>query len=130
MASAAAPNASAASAIRLLFIPVLPGFPALLNCAGLSLTLTCLQTVTSGIRAGKRDSRPHTSGVDEIMPNLVAELDTPAVVIDLDIVEANIRCAQDTLAGHGLANRPPIKTHKIPALAKKQIKPGAIGVTC
>jgi D-serine deaminase-like pyridoxal phosphate-dependent protein len=64
------------------------------------------------------------------MPILVAELDTPAVVIDLDIVEANIKRAQDTLSGHGLANRPHIKTHKIPALAKMQINAGAVGITC
>ena len=36
------------------------------------------------------------------MPTLVAEVDTPAVVIDLDILEANIKRAQDTLANHGL----------------------------
>jgi len=64
------------------------------------------------------------------MPTLVADLDTPAVVIDLDIVEANIKRAQDTLSGHGLANRPHIKTHKIPALAKLQIEAGAVGITC
>ena len=64
------------------------------------------------------------------MPTLVAELDTPAVVIDLDIVEANIRRAQETLASHGLANRPHIKTHKIPALAKLQMDAGAVGITC
>jgi D-serine deaminase-like pyridoxal phosphate-dependent protein len=64
------------------------------------------------------------------MPTLVAELDTPAVVIDLDIVEANIARAQATLASHGLANRPHIKTHKIPALAKMQIDAGAVGITC
>jgi D-serine deaminase-like pyridoxal phosphate-dependent protein len=64
------------------------------------------------------------------MPTLVAELDTPAVVIDLDIVEANIRRAQDKLAGHGFKNRPHIKTHKIPALAKMQMDAGAVGITC
>src|SRR5436305_8290397 len=64
------------------------------------------------------------------MPALVSDLDTPAVVIDLDIVEANIKRAQDTLASHGFANRPHIKTHKIPALAKKQIEAGAVGITC
>ena len=63
-------------------------------------------------------------------PLWFADLDTPAVVIDLDIVEANIRRAQETLAGHGLANRPHIKTHKIPALAKLQIDAGAVGITC
>jgi D-serine deaminase-like pyridoxal phosphate-dependent protein len=56
---------------------------------------------------------------------LVAELDTPAVVIDLDIVEANIRRAQDHLARFGIANRPHTKTHKIPALAKRQMAAGA-----
>ena len=64
------------------------------------------------------------------MPTMVADLDTPAVVIDLDIVEANISRAQDTLASHGLANRPHIKTHKIPALAKLQMEAGAVGITC
>ena len=60
----------------------------------------------------------------------VAELDTPAVIVDLDKVESNIRRAQEHLARHGLANRPHIKTHKIPALAKMQMDAGAIGITC
>jgi D-serine deaminase-like pyridoxal phosphate-dependent protein len=61
---------------------------------------------------------------------LVSELDTPAVTVDLDIVEANIRRAQDLLASHGVANRPHIKTHKIPALARLQMEAGAVGITC
>jgi D-serine deaminase-like pyridoxal phosphate-dependent protein len=61
---------------------------------------------------------------------LVAELDTPAVTVDLDIVEANIARAQELLDTHGVANRPHIKTHKIPALAKLQMQAGAIGITC
>jgi D-serine deaminase-like pyridoxal phosphate-dependent protein len=61
---------------------------------------------------------------------LVTELDTPAVTVDLDIVEANIRRAQNLLEDHGVGNRPHIKTHKIPALAKMQMEAGAIGITC
>src|SRR4051812_46178957 len=61
---------------------------------------------------------------------LVSELDTPAVTVDLDIVEANIKRAQDLLASHGVNNRPHIKTHKIPALATMQIDAGAVGITC
>jgi D-serine deaminase-like pyridoxal phosphate-dependent protein len=61
---------------------------------------------------------------------LVSELDTPAVTVDLDIVEANIKRAQDLLASHGVNNRPHIKTHKIPALAKMQMDAGAVGITC
>ena len=73
---------------------------------------------------------PHFSGDEKLMPTMVADLDTPAVVIDLDIVEANIKRAQDILAGHGLNNRPHIKTHKIPAMAKLQMQAGAVGITC
>src|ERR1041385_6029729 len=64
------------------------------------------------------------------MPTLVEELDTPAVVIDLDIVAANIARAQAVLSAHGLDNRPHIKTHKIPALARMQMDAGAVGITC
>src|ERR1044072_1053602 len=74
--------------------------------------------------------KARSQGVCRAMPTLVQDLDTPAVVIDLDIVEANIRRAQEILAGHGLANRPHIKTHKIPALAKMQMEAGAVGITC
>lgn len=60
----------------------------------------------------------------------IHDLDTPAVTIDLGVVERNIARAQETLARHGVGNRPHIKTHKIPALAKMQIDAGAIGITC
>ena len=60
----------------------------------------------------------------------VSELDTPAVTIDLDRLEANIRRVQAMVAGAGLGNRPHIKTHKIPAVAKMQMAAGAIGITC
>src|SRR5215216_1115075 len=60
----------------------------------------------------------------------VAELDTPVITVDLDKVERNIRRAQEHLTRLGFANRPHIKTHKIPALAKMQMDAGAIGITC
>ena len=58
------------------------------------------------------------------------QLDTPAVTIRLDRLEANIRRAQEQLDRYGVANRPHIKTHKIPAVARLQIEAGAIGITC
>jgi D-serine deaminase-like pyridoxal phosphate-dependent protein len=64
------------------------------------------------------------------MPLSAAELDTPAVLIDLDVVEVNIRRLQQRLDGFGVANRPHIKTHKIPALARLQVAAGAVGITC
>jgi D-serine deaminase-like pyridoxal phosphate-dependent protein len=57
-------------------------------------------------------------------------LETPAVTIDLGIMEDNLRRVQQHLSKHGIANRPHIKTHKIPALGKLQMQAGAVGITC
>ena len=55
---------------------------------------------------------------------------TPAVVIDLDVVESNIARVQAMCDAAGIANRPHIKTHKSPEIAKMQIAAGAKGITC
>jgi D-serine deaminase-like pyridoxal phosphate-dependent protein len=55
-------------------------------------------------------------------------LETPAVLIDLDIVEANIQRTQTLFDSLGIGFRPHIKTHKIPLLAEWQLKHGAIGI--
>jgi D-serine deaminase-like pyridoxal phosphate-dependent protein len=60
----------------------------------------------------------------------VDELDTPVPVVDIDRLEANISRLQAYLNKHGVANRPHIKTHKIPAIAQMQMDAGAIGITC
>jgi D-serine deaminase-like pyridoxal phosphate-dependent protein len=57
------------------------------------------------------------------------EFGTPAVVIDLDRVERNIARVQAVCDAAGVANRPHIKTHKSPVLARMQIAAGAKGVT-
>ncbi len=55
---------------------------------------------------------------------------TPAVVIDMDCVERNIARVQAQCDAAGVANRPHIKTHKSPTLAKLQREAGAKGITC
>jgi D-serine deaminase-like pyridoxal phosphate-dependent protein len=60
----------------------------------------------------------------------VSDLETPAVTIDVPIMEHNIRRVQAHLAQHGIGNRPHVKTHKIPAIGKLQMAAGAIGITC
>ncbi len=57
-------------------------------------------------------------------------METPAVKIDLATVEANIARVQNILDDLGIAFRPHIKTHRIPAFAKKQLAAGACGITC
>ncbi|WP_422037478.1 D-TA family PLP-dependent enzyme [Roseibium sp.] len=57
-------------------------------------------------------------------------LDTPCVLVDLNIAEANIRKYQAHCDRNGLRLRPHIKTHKLPSLAKYQVEQGAVGITC
>ena len=54
-------------------------------------------------------------------PILVTDLDTPVVTIDLDRVERNIARVQDLISRSGRANRPHVKTHKIPTIAAMQM---------
>ena len=60
----------------------------------------------------------------------VDELETPVPVVDMDRLEANISRLQAYLDEHKIANRPHIKTHKIPAIAQLQMDAGAVGITC
>ncbi len=55
---------------------------------------------------------------------------TPCAVIDLDVVERNIARVQRLMDAAGVANRPHVKTHKSPELAKLQLAAGAKGITC
>jgi D-serine deaminase-like pyridoxal phosphate-dependent protein len=73
---------------------------------------------------------PTMSSLAALKSRISAEFGTPAVVIDLDRVERNIARVQAACDAVGVANRPHIKTHKIPALAHMQIEAGARGITC
>ena len=56
------------------------------------------------------------------------QIDTPALIVDLDAAEANIKALQDWCDANGTNARPHVKTHKSPYWARKQIEAGAIGV--
>ena len=69
-------------------------------------------------------------GVRRIVAAILPEgLDTPEIVIDLDIVERNARRLQSALDERGIALRPRVKTHKSPDLARLQLAAGARGIT-
>ena len=57
-------------------------------------------------------------------------LDTPAVLVDLDVVDANIARMAALVRRGGFALRPHIKTHKSVAMAERQLQAGAVGVCC
>ncbi|MCU1327244.1 MAG: alanine racemase protein, partial [Bryobacterales bacterium] len=59
----------------------------------------------------------------------VEDLDTPALVVDLDIMERNLQRVQDYCHSHGLKLRPHTKTHKSIEVARRQLKLGAAGLT-
>lgn len=60
----------------------------------------------------------------------IDNLETPVPVVDLDRLEQNITRLQTYLDEHKIANRPHIKTHKIPEIARMQVDAGAVGITC
>ena len=66
----------------------------------------------------------------ELAKRIAREYGTPAVAIDLDRVERNIKRLQAACDAAGVANRPHIKTHKSPVIAKLQHDAGAKGITC
>ena len=64
-----------------------------------------------------------------VPPRLPAGIDTPALLIDLDVVERNARRLVEALRARGIALRPHAKTHKSVALARLQLESGARGIT-
>ncbi len=60
----------------------------------------------------------------------VYELDTPALIVDLDLLESNIRKMAEFFEKREARLRPHVKTHKCPEIALRQLKAGAQGITC
>ena len=60
----------------------------------------------------------------------INEIETPAPLVDLDVLERNLDRMSIYTAAHGLGLRPHIKTHKSPRVAAEQLRRGAVGLTC
>ena len=58
------------------------------------------------------------------------ELDTPALSVDLDVLEKNIADLQAACKQLEISLRVHTKTHKNPHIARMQVEAGAIGITC
>jgi D-serine deaminase-like pyridoxal phosphate-dependent protein len=59
----------------------------------------------------------------------VSELSTPAIVVDIDVVESNLHRMAEYCRSHGIQLRPHTKTHKTLEVARMQLDLGAIGLT-
>ncbi len=60
----------------------------------------------------------------------ITEIDTPSIIVDLNIAQENIKKMQDFANKNDVSMRPHSKTNKSPYWAKKQIEAGAIGICC
>ena len=61
---------------------------------------------------------------------LKQDLDTPALLVDLDRVERTIAEMAAFFRGHGVGWRPHTKGQKVPEIAHLEIEAGALGITC
>ena len=60
----------------------------------------------------------------------IAEIPTPALVLDVEVFLHNIEAMNKYLATSKVKIRPHVKTHKTPAIGHLQMKAGAIGLCC
>jgi D-serine deaminase-like pyridoxal phosphate-dependent protein len=63
------------------------------------------------------------------VPSFPADLATPCLVVDLDVVDRNIERLAAGARDRSVALRPHVKTHKSVALARMQLEAGAAGIT-
>ncbi|MEP6609517.1 MAG: DSD1 family PLP-dependent enzyme [Burkholderiaceae bacterium] len=60
----------------------------------------------------------------------MSDVDTPALILDLDRFEANIARLMSAVQGRGVRVRPHAKSHKCVEIARRQVAAGAVGICC
>lgn len=73
-----------------------------------------------------RVPKPYAMQSDELLQKFI----TPALILDLEVFDRNIRAIEDMARISGKLIRPHVKTHRTSGLALRQLGPTAIGVTC
>jgi hypothetical protein len=63
------------------------------------------------------------------LDTLVGRVDTPASIVLIDVMQANIDRMQGFAAQHNLDVRPQVKTHKCVEIGRRQVEAGAVGIT-
>ncbi|HEY7702337.1 MAG TPA: alanine racemase [Candidatus Limnocylindrales bacterium] len=72
---------------------------------------------------------PETIDPPHLSSEARASIDTPALVVDVDRVDAAIERMATAMAERGVALRPHAKTHKSIEVGRRQIAAGAVGLT-
>jgi D-serine deaminase-like pyridoxal phosphate-dependent protein len=83
---------------------------------------------------GHRTEVPGTGASEAVRPPALSEaaratIDTPALVVDLDRVDAAIARMGEAMSERGVALRPHAKTHKSVEVGRRQVAAGAVGLT-
>src|SRR5438105_11108217 len=60
----------------------------------------------------------------------LSEVDTPALIVDLDAFESNLKRLTEKARAGEVRLRPHAKTHKSAVIALQQVALGAVGVCC
>ena len=84
--------------------------------------------VSTVSRDAAADERRRSDPMRLKKPLDLGELSTPALLIDLDRMEKNLRRMAEHARREKIGLRPHAKTHKCPIIAKKQMELGAVGV--
>src|SRR5918999_366987 len=67
--------------------------------------------------------------LQRVLDRLVEQVDTPAPIVLLDVMQRNIDRMQAFAAEHDVAVRPHVKTHKCVEVGRLQVEAGAAGIT-
>jgi D-serine deaminase-like pyridoxal phosphate-dependent protein len=89
-------------------------------------------TMGTGMMAATNLTTPASAAAEEFSVRGLtkANIPTPALLVDLDAIEANLQKMADHAKQAKVALRPHAKTHKCPEIARRQIAAGAIGICC
>ncbi|MBI2505417.1 MAG: DSD1 family PLP-dependent enzyme [Candidatus Latescibacteria bacterium] len=66
----------------------------------------------------------------ELLGRSIDQIPTPALLVDLEVFESNLRRLAAFCQAHQVAWRPHTKAHKSPHIARLQLEAGACGITC
>src|SRR5262245_51191476 len=82
-----------------------------------------------GAAVASTSSPAHTDAADDWVGRRKDDLPTPALLLDLDAFESNLKTMADHCRQSGCGFRPHAKTHKCVEVGKRQVASGALGVS-
>jgi D-serine deaminase-like pyridoxal phosphate-dependent protein len=78
----------------------------------------------------RSDSIPGRSDSVSKFGDALDNVDTPALIVELDALERNIAAMAAAVEDRGMRLRPHAKSHKSPDIARRQLAAGAVGICC